>query len=173
MFYLSNVPIFKLFSLLKLSNFQTVEIPVERFEVQIVGAKTFSKRSKLWFVVDKVDASSISVYFEHNKADKLCEKVRTVIMEGCTVMSVISLLTCNNTTSTFAIVGSCRDPRDQDRERREGRERMGPVLRAEEGSRRARRVRSILIIVSVIPGRSRRVNDFCISLDRSFRFVVR
>lgn len=95
-----------------------------------------------------------------------------VIEEGrAHLTSVISLLTCNNTTSCSrdpCIVSRSMGSRSR-RRGGGGRERMGPTVEEERGRGPEGRgvYGSILIIVPVIPERSRRVNDFCISPDRS------
>lgn len=90
------------------------------------------------------------------------------------VTSVISLLTCNNTTSCSrdpCILVSIALIHGIEIENRGGRERMDPTVEGGRGggSKGAAMYGSILIIVPVIPERSRRVNDFCISPDRSLR----
>lgn len=84
------------------------------------------------------------------------------------VTSVISLLTCNNTTSCSrdpCIVSRSTGSRSRTREG--GKRKNGPYGGRGEGTEGRGVYGSILIIVPVIPERSRRVNDFCISPDRS------
>lgn len=79
----------------------------------------------------------------------------------------ISLLTCNNTASCSrdpCIVSRSMGSRSKKGEKEKERAlRWGPEGRGVYGS--------ILIIVPVIPERSRRVNDFCISPDRSLSSI--